>query len=88
MGHRQSKIEHWGAVYGTLMTGERNYRWSADALEWKPCASMARSTTPVGPPAFALAREGGGVAPRQCRHLRRDKLPGRLSPGSSTGSAS
>ena len=41
------------AVYGTLMTGERNERWAADALDRRPC--VLRGTlydTGWGFPAF------------------------------------
>ena len=50
------------AVYGTLLTGERNERWAADALDRKPC--VLRGTlydTGWGYPAFVPNSDGGEV---------------------------
>ena len=50
------------AVYGTLMTGERNERWAADALDRRPC--VLRGTlydTGLGYPAFVPDADGGEV---------------------------
>ena len=50
------------AVYGTLMAGERNERWAADALDRKPC--ILRGTlydTGRGYPAFVPDADGGEV---------------------------
>jgi len=47
------------AVYGTLMTGERNERWAADALDRRPC--VLRGTlydTGWGYPAFVPDADG------------------------------
>ena len=47
------------AVYGTLMTGERNERWVADALDRRPC--VLRGTlydTGWGYPAFVPDADG------------------------------
>lgn len=53
---------HKVAVYGTLMAGERNERWAADALERKPC--VIRGTlydTGWGYPAFVPSEDCGEV---------------------------
>ena len=50
------------AVYGTLMAGERNERWAADALDRRPC--VLRGTlydTGWGYPAFVPNMDGGKV---------------------------
>ena len=50
------------AVYGTLMTGERNERWAADALDRRPC--VLRGTlydTGWGYPAFVPDADGDEV---------------------------
>ena len=50
------------AVYGTLMTGERNEHWAADALDRRPC--VLRGTlydTGWGYPAFVPDADGGEV---------------------------
>ena len=50
------------AVYGTLMAGERNERWAADALDRRPC--VLRGTlydTGWGYPAFVPNTDGGEV---------------------------
>ena len=50
------------AVYGTLMAGERNERWAADALDRRPC--VLRGTlydTGWGYPAFVPNMDGGEV---------------------------
>ena len=53
---------HKVVVYGTLMAGERNERWAADALDRKPC--ILRGTlydTGRGYPAFIPDTNGGEV---------------------------
>ena len=50
------------AVYGTLLTGERNERWATDALDRRPC--VLRGTlydTGWGYPAFIPNADGGEV---------------------------
>ena len=50
------------AVYGTLMAGEKNERWAADALDRRPC--VLRGTlydTGWGYPAFVPNMDGGKV---------------------------
>ena len=50
------------AVYGTLMAGERNERWAADALDRRPC--VLRGTlydTGWGYPAFIPNADGSEV---------------------------
>ena len=50
------------AVYGTLMAGERNERWAADALDRRPC--VLRGTlydTGWGYPAFVPNMDGSEV---------------------------
>ena len=50
------------AVYGTLMAGEKNERWAADALDRRPC--VLRGTlydTGWGYPAFVPDADGGEV---------------------------
>ena len=50
------------AVYGTLMAGERNERWAADALDRRPC--VLRGTlhdTGWGYPAFVPDADGSEV---------------------------
>ena len=44
------------AVYGTLMAGERNERWAADALERKPCVLRGTlyDTGCVSPPSSPM----------------------------------
>lgn len=50
------------AVYGTLLTGKRNERWAADALDRRPC--VLRGTlydTGWGYPAFVPSVDGSEV---------------------------
>lgn len=50
------------AVYGTLMTGERNERWAADALDRRPCVLRGKLyDTGWGYPAFVPDADGGEV---------------------------
>lgn len=50
------------AVYGTLMAGERNERWAADALDRRPCILHGMLyDTGWGYPAFVPNADGGEV---------------------------
>lgn len=76
---------HKVAVYGTLMAGERNERWAADALDRKPCT--LRGTlydTGRGYPAFVPDDAGGEVRAElltvtQATLSRMDRLEGHPS---------
>lgn len=76
---------HKIAVYGTLMAGERNEHWAADALERRPC--VLRGTlydTGYGFPAFVPDADGGEVQAElltvtQATLSRMDRLEGHPS---------
>lgn len=53
---------HKVAVYGTLMAGEWNERWAADALDRRPCTLLGTLyDTGRGYPAFVPDDAGGKV---------------------------
>lgn len=73
---------HKVAVYGTLMAGERNEHWAADALERKPCVLKGTLyDTGYGYPAFVPDDSGSEVQAElltvtQATLSRMDRLEG------------